>query len=67
MSPMIPKDQEIYNLHFDYVRGDVLRPPHGTTSTAMNLLMTWKMSSGEFDVEIQNKSNDSNPSTDTIV
>ena len=28
---MIPKEIK-YNLHYDDVRGDVLQPPHGTTS-----------------------------------
>ena len=36
MSPMIPKDQKIYNLHYDDVREDVVRPPHGT---ALNKLL----------------------------
>ena len=27
---MIPKEVK-YNLHYDDVRGDFLRPPHGTT------------------------------------
>ena len=27
---MIPKEIK-YNLHYDDVRGDFLRPPHGTT------------------------------------
>ena len=34
MNPMIPKDQKIYNLHYDDVRGDVLRPPYGITPAA---------------------------------
>ena len=38
MSPMIPKDQKIYNLHHDDVRGDVLRPPHGTTPAAVKII-----------------------------
>ena len=29
---MIPKEIK-YNLHYDDVRGDFLRPPHGTTQT----------------------------------
>ena len=33
---MIPKDQKIYNLHYD-VRGDDLRPSHGTTPAAMKI------------------------------
>ena len=37
MSLMIPKDQKIYNLYYDDVRGDVLRPPHGTTPAAMKI------------------------------
>ena len=28
---MIPKEMK-YNLHYDDVRGDILRPPHGTVS-----------------------------------
>ena len=27
---MIPKEMK-YNLHYDDVRGNILRPPHGTT------------------------------------
>ena len=37
MRPMFPKDQKIYNLHYDGVRGDVLRPPHGTTPAAVKI------------------------------
>ena len=37
MSPVIPKDQKIYNLHYDDVRGDVLRPPYGTNPAAVNI------------------------------
>ena len=36
MRPMIPKDQKIYYLHYDDVRGDVLRPAQGTTPAAAN-------------------------------
>ena len=35
MSPMIPKDRKIYILHYDDVRGEVLRPPYGTTPAAV--------------------------------
>ena len=31
---MIPKEIK-YNLHYDDVRGDFLRPPHGTTSATV--------------------------------
>ena len=34
---MIPKDLKIYILHYDVVRGDVLRPPHGTTPDALKI------------------------------
>ena len=30
MGPVIPKEIK-YNLHYDNVRGDFLRPPHGST------------------------------------
>ena len=32
---MIPKEIK-YNLHFDDVRGDILRPPHGTKSATVS-------------------------------
>ena len=32
---MSPKDQKIYNLIYDDVRGGVLRPPQGTTPAAV--------------------------------
>ena len=31
---MIPKETK-YNLHLDDVRGDFLRPPHGTTPASV--------------------------------
>ena len=31
---MIPKEIK-YNLHYDDVRGDLLRPPHGTAPAAV--------------------------------
>ena len=34
MNPMILKGQK-YNPHYGGVRGDLLRPPHGTTSDAV--------------------------------
>ena len=37
MKPMILKDQKIYNLHCDDVRGDVLRPPHDKTPAAVKI------------------------------
>ena len=37
MSPKIPKDKKIYNLHYDDVRGDVLWPTRGTTSAAVKI------------------------------
>ena len=33
---MIPKQIE-YNLHYDDVRGDLLRPPHGTTPATVEI------------------------------
>ena len=35
--PVIPKDQKLYNLHYDVEAGDVLRPPHGTTPAAVKI------------------------------
>ena len=37
MSPIIPKDQKIYNLRYDDIRGDVFRPPHGTIPAAVKI------------------------------
>ena len=37
MSQGTPKDQKIYNLHYDDVRGDILRPPHGSTPAAVKM------------------------------
>ena len=34
---MIPKDQKISNLHYDDVRGDVLRSPQGITPAAVKI------------------------------
>ena len=34
---MTPKNQRIYSLHYDDLRGDALRPPHGTTSAAVKI------------------------------
>ena len=33
---MIPKDIK-YNLHYDDVRGDFLRPPHGTAPATIDI------------------------------
>ena len=32
-----PKRPNQYSLHHDYVRGDVLRPPHGKIQASMNM------------------------------
>ena len=37
MNPIIQKDQKIYNLHYNDVRGDVLRSPHGATLAAVKI------------------------------
>ena len=34
---MISNGQKIYNLHFDDVRGDVLRPPQSLTPAAVKI------------------------------
>ena len=41
---MIPKEIK-YNLHYDHVRGDFLRPPYGTTSEKQPEII-WKDMTG---------------------
>ena len=36
MGPMILKEMK-YNLHYGNVRGDVLRPPHGTNTSCSKI------------------------------
>ena len=40
MNPMIQNDQK-YNLHYNNIRGDVLRLPHGTTVAAVKINEFW--------------------------
>ena len=49
---MIPKKIK-YNLHYDNVRGDFLRPLHGTTPAAVEL----KQKSNELPLETNNTQN----------
>ena len=37
ISPMIQKNPKIFTLHYANVRGDVLRPPRGTTLAAVKI------------------------------
>ena len=49
---MISKEQKIYYLYHDDVRGDFLRPPHGTTLAAAKI----KLVLNEDPLEIRNTS-----------
>ena len=51
-----PKDQKVYNLHYNEVQGVVLRPPHGTTPAAVKISSEWRYSgSKELIKETKNR------------